>query len=357
MMASIPAMPESDALPAAAAERARAIFGEVARRDAGIVVAYHGDADGISAAAILAAAGERLGGEVLGRSPAKGENVHAASFAEVVARAYPELVVVLDTGARAGRLFGDTRTIVVDHHRAPAPPDVDAFVSTRGDGPETATSALALALAAPLAPLADRAWLAAVGLLGDLGDRARAHPVVAAAAKAYGITNLREVVALVNAAGRSARHEVHMALAALRAAASPREILGATSIPAARLFELREEVSASIMRARHEPPSVYGRWAIVEIAEPCRVHGVIAQSWTRRLASKIVLVANKGYVAGKVHFSVRSHQPLDLRAELRALLPDAGDDFAAGHDRATGGIVDPKTYASLRDAIWAAGRA
>ncbi|WP_437654367.1 hypothetical protein [Sorangium sp. So ce1182] len=71
-------------------------------------------------------------------------------------------------------------------------PEVEAFVSTLGDDPETSTSALTYELLAPIAPVAPRAWLAALGLLGGLGDAARRHPLVAAAARQHGITALRE---------------------------------------------------------------------------------------------------------------------------------------------------------------------
>jgi single-stranded-DNA-specific exonuclease len=64
-----------------------------------------------------------------------------------------------------------------------------------------------------------------------------------------------------------------------------------------------------------------------------------------------VLVANRGYVPGRVHLSVRSHVALDLRAELRGLVPDAGDDYAAGHARASGAIIDTETYERLLAAI------
>lgn len=332
-------------------KQARELLVRAAQGGGKVVIVYHGDADGTSSAALAAAAVERLGGAPVCRTPAKGENIHAPAFARLVEADRPELVSVFDTGSRPERPFGDLPTIIVDHHRIDTAPPVEAFVSTFGDDDSVSTSALTLDLLAPIAPLDDRAWLAAVGLLGDLGDAARRDPVVTRAAAAHGITKLRAVVSLVNAAGRSAAHEVDVALDALRAAATPAAIVRGEGPAAARLHALRAEVADALARSRKVAPKVEGRWAVIELDEPYRVHGVIAGAWTGRLADSIVLVANRGYSPGRVHFSVRSRAPLDLRAALRGLVPDAGPDFAAGHDRATGGIVDVATYDRLRRAI------
>jgi len=104
-------------------------------------------------------------------------------------------------------------------------------------------------------------------------------------------------------------------------------------------------------RAVRVAPRILGRWAIIEFTDPCRIHSSVASVWTRRLHDRIVLAANRGYIPGRVHFSVRSHEPLDLRAELRALMPDASSDFASGHDRATGGIVGVDVFDELLSRI------
>ena len=338
-------------IPEIPSKRARELFERAARGSGKVAIVYHGDADGTSSAALAAAAVERLGGASICRTPAKGENIYTPAFARLVEGDRPELVSVFDTGSRPERPFGDLPTIIIDHHRIDTAPPVEAFVSTFGDDERVSTSALTLDLLAPLAALDDRAWLAAVGLLGDLGDAARDDPIVTRAAAAHGITRLRTVVSLVNAAGRSPAHEVDVALEALRAAETPFEIVRGQGAAAARLHALRDEVGGALARARRVAPKIEGRWAVIEFDEPFRIHGVIAAAWTRRLPDSLVLVANRGYSAGRVHFAVRSHAPIDLRAALRGLVPDAGPDFAAGHDRATGGIVDVATYDRLRRAI------
>ncbi|WP_438026721.1 DHH family phosphoesterase [Sorangium sp. So ce233] len=331
-----------------AREAARDLLCRAGAQGARVAVVYHADADGTSSAALVCFAVRALGGEAVPETPGKGDNVHGEAFGARVRATGAALAVVLDTGSRPGRPFA-IPTLIVDHHRLdPAQaPQVEAFVSTLGDDPETSTSALAYELLAPIAPVAPRAWLAALGLLGDLGDGARRHPLVAAAARQHGITALRDAVALVNAGGRSAAHDAGVALEALLEAERPADLARGGGEAARRLRALKEEVSAATRRAIRVAPRVHGRWAVIQLDEPYRVHGPVASAWTRRLPDRIVLVANRGYMPGRVHFSVRSHRPLDLRAALAALLPDAGPDVAAGHDRATGGIVGAEVFDEL----------
>jgi hypothetical protein len=326
-----------------------------------IAVVFHNDADGTSSAALATEAIERAGGETVALSPPRGENVHGPTTRDEVRRLAPRAALVLDMGSRPGPLFPGIPTAVVDHHPC-APggcagdarggaPDVAVFAN---DPSATSTSLLTWTLFHPIADLRDRAWVAAVGVLGDAGDPRR-EPLLAEAARAYGLTSLRTVVALVNAAGRASSHEPRVALEALRLAATPDAIVRGETPAATRLHTLRAEVSAALQRARRVAPRVRGRWALLEIDDPCRIHGVLASTWAKRLAPRIVLVANVGYVKGRVHMAVRAHHdprnPVDVRAALDALLPEHGPDFAAGHARASGGIVDEATYRRVLEAI------
>ena len=331
-----------------AQSRARNLITKGSASGGRVAIVYHADADGISAAALACAAVEQLGGAVVPLTPPKGKNVYDEDFRHEIDGCSPELVIVLDTGSRAGLRWRSAPTIIVDHHVAASPPDAEVFVH---DEDAVSTSMLVLDLLAPLARVDDRAWLAAIGAFGDRGDDAREIPAVEAAVDQFGVSSLRDVVALVNASGRAGAPAPDVALEALRSAGSPQEISRATSPAAKRLYAMRAEVAEASRRARRVAPRVRGRWAIIELDEPCRVHGVIASAWVRRLAPKIVLVANKGFVEGRVHISVRSHERIDLRAAMRALLPDEGGDYAAGHTRATGAIIDVPTYERLLAAI------
>jgi len=319
-----------------------------ARRGGPVAVVYHADADGISAAALACTAIERLGGTVVTLTPPKGKNVYDETFRARLESSGAKAALVLDTGGRGGSSWRRLPTVIVDHHAADGAPDVDVFVH---DEHATSTSLLVLDLLRPLAPIEDRAWLAAVGALGDRGDAARSEAPVRAATARFGGASVPEVVSLVNASGRAGDPAPEIALEALRAADDPRTIARGEGATAARLHAMRVEVAEASRRARRVAPRIRGRWAIIEIHEKCRVHGIIASAWARRLAPSIVLVANKGYVEGRVHLSVRSHERTDLRAAMRALLPDEGGDYAAGHERATGAIIDVPTYERMLRAI------
>ena len=313
-----------------------------------VAVVYHADADGIASAAIVCTALERRGTQVTPLTPVKGQNVYDSAFRDEVAGRKPGATVVVDTGSRARADIAPRPCIVIDHHPTAEPPAVDCFVH---DASAPASSTLAYAVAEGLADVEDRRWLVAVGLVGDLGEKARTHAVTREASARYGARNLQELVALINASGRAAAPSPDVALAALCSAVDPRHILQRDSLEGNLLRAMRAEVSAAIARARRVAPHMRGRWAIIEIDEPCRIHGVIASAWTCRLSPRIVLVANRGYSPSRVHLSVRSHANVDLRAALRSLIPDAGADYAAGHARATGAIIDRSTYDRLLAAI------
>lgn len=304
---------------------------------------YHGDADGISSAALFTAALGRAGAEPFGITPAKGKDVYDEGFVSQLERARPDSIVVVDTGSRADFAWDVAPTVIVDHHPTASPPKCAQFVH---DENARSTSLLAWPIARELAEVDDRAWLVAVGALGDAGDDARKEAVVAAAAKAHGIGVLRDVVALVNAAGRAAKPANDVAYEALVSAETPRDVLDCEALAA-----MRQEVRAAIARARRVAPRVIGRWAIIELDDPCRIHGVLASTWARRLAPRITMVANRGYMPARVHLSVRAGGDIDVRAALRELLPDEGPSFAAGHARASGAIVDVATYERLVEAI------
>ena len=308
-----------------------------------VAVVFHGDADGISSAALFTAAFARAGAHPFGMTPPKGIDVYDAAFVEGLERARPDGMVVVDTGSRTGFVWDVAPTMIVDHHPFASPPVCAELVH---DENARSTSLLSWPVASQIADVGDRTWLVAVGALGDAGDAARKEPIVAAAAKRHGIGVLRDVVALVNAAGRASRPANDVAYDALVAAESPRDVLASDALCA-----MREEVASAITSARRVAPKVIGRWAIVELDDPRRIHGVIASTWARRLAPRITLVANRGYMPDRVHLSVRAGGDVDVRRALRELLPDEGPNFAAGHARASGAIVDVPTYERLVAAI------
>ncbi len=64
-----------------------------------------------------------------------------------------------------------------------------------------------------------------------------------------------------------------------------------------------------------------------------------------------MLAANEDYLPGMVNFAVRGGDGADLRRLLRDALPGQGGEFAHGHDRATGGSLDPDAFGRLAAAL------
>jgi hypothetical protein len=102
----------------------------------------------------------------------------------------------------------------------------------------------------------------------------------------------------------------------------------------------REEVQREMAEAKKAAPKFAGNVALIRVHSRCQVHPVIAQIWRTRLPKYIVIVANDGYLPGRVNFSMRSSNHINALDFLRAIdLGDGEGSFAHGHDQATGGSL------------------
>ena len=339
--------------PATRIDEARALLATLCAANARIAIAPHGDVDGLSAGVLAVRAIERLGGQPVVVLPGKGEHVHSPSMQARLREIRANGLVVLDMGSRRGPIVEGVPTIVIDHHDARDIPDDVIFVSAAGCEPVVPTGLLAFLIFSPLVSLDDLAWLAALSAFGDLGD---AHPFAAALAPVmaqHKITHFRDAVSLLNAARRVGTYRPDVALAALLAARGPRDIARSTDrtelAPVrAQLASFRAEVAAEITRVARIPPRIANDVALVRFTSSAQIHPIIATRWMRRLAPKIVLVANDGYLPGRVNFAMRCAGDVDLLAFLRDLpLGHIAGEFANGHPRATGGSVAPHDFARL----------
>ena len=289
------------------------------------LVVPHTDADGLAAGALaLRARGEGADAAVL---LARGETPFGAA-APLPAGS----VAVLDWGVRVlcrGGLF-------VDHHAPEVPARADQDVlSGYGETPETTTAALVRRLAHR-----EPAWIAALGAVGDLGDRGFALPECAGAPREA----VRKLVPLVNAPRRLPEGPIREALALLVEHDDPREAL---ADPRVRLLDdARAEWRAAMDVAVRTPPLVGRAVALIRFSSPYQVHPPVAAAWARRLAPRVVVAANDDYLPGRVNFSVRGGNG-DLRRLLREALPHTWGEFAHGHDSATGGSLDPGDFDEL----------
>jgi single-stranded-DNA-specific exonuclease len=293
------------------------------------LVVPHTDADGLAAGALaLRARGEDASAAVL---LGRGETPFGAE-----PRLPPGSAAVLDWGVRPLARPG----VLVDHHVPETAEPGVPFLSGHGEVPETTTAALVRRLL-PEQP----AWLAAVGAVGDLGDRGFALPECAGAPK----TAVRRLVPLVNAPRRLPDGPVRIALALLVESEEPAAALSDPRI--AELEEARAAWRAGFDVAVRTAPRVGDRVALLRFSSPFQVHPLVATAWARRLAPRAVMAANDGYLPGRVNFAVRGAEGTDLRALLREALPDAGGEFAHGHAAATGGSLTSADFERLLAAL------
>jgi single-stranded-DNA-specific exonuclease len=250
---------------------------------------------------------------------------------------------VADWGVR--QVHGSGPALFVDHHAEPeAVRGVVLHAKDTGDG---STSMLAWRL---LGSPKELAWLAALGAVGDLGKEALGRDGVPSVSPRAA---LQRLVVLASAAGRLRGGPVSAAFEVLSGSADVRSALARPEI--SELEEAKVEVESHRGAAMKVAPRVGPRAALVSLDLPARVHSQVAAAWMRRLAPRIVVVANAGWRPGRVSFSVRSAEAIDLRDWLRETYtpPPGAGDYARGHARATGGSLVPEAFRDFAAAVLA----
>ena len=370
--------------PRAQMERAREMISECVEKQARALIVPDKDADGLSSGAILRHALIFMGlpeDKIDVHLLAKGNTIHSEDERTRMAAYEPDYIFVLDQGSRSGPPVIDTshQALIIDHHHAnPSDFPANSTHVTACDSPPVATSSLlTYLLCFPLHPSVPTEcdWLCVVGTYGDLGNTLKwqaPFPDMAACLKKHTKKTLNDIVSLVNAPRRTATYDVPSAWSALATTTTPSTIL---TNP--RLLAARSEVNAEVERCTHTPPkfSADGKVACFRIRSAAQVHPVIATRWAGHLSSKaleIVMVANEGYLAGKVNFSCRiarcargRETPVDIIAALKGyasaeveegggfgegkapLLERLGENFARGHVQASGGIVGVEEFEEL----------
>jgi len=389
-------------------QTARDIIVECAKAGKPTLIVPDKDADGLSSGVILHRTLELLGLSkdlISVHLLRKGNNVFDPAETERMASTNPSYVFVLDQGSRHSPPLIPTphTALIIDHHHATPNdfPEASYHVTACASPPVATTALLTYTICTPLhaSVAAQTDWLCITGTHGDLGTTIKwSHPFpdMSAPLKMYTKKLLNDVVAAVNAPRRTATYDVLSAWTALFSATHPRDVLASP-----RLHAARAEVSAEVERCTHTAPkfSPDGRIAVFRIKSECQVHPVIATRWAGHLNSKaleVVMVANEGYIEGKVNFSCRvarcaraSGREVDIIRMLREyasldggevvvkneeadgegvqvpadavveadaeseehkklpLLERLGDNFARGHVQASGGIVDVEEFEEL----------
>jgi single-stranded-DNA-specific exonuclease len=309
-----------------------------------VLVMSHNDADGLSAAAILAraltAAGRPVHTRILGRG---GTPWSEAIRSELSAAELGGLIVV-DLGARPGLIAPGVPTVVLDHHVPTGVPDQATLISGHAFAPIPTSSLLAWWCASALGDASDLLWLAALGLIGDMAEKA-GFPELDEARRRYGITALREAVSLINAPRRSASGDPGPALALLMTAAGPKEVTSGNRPEVAALRAAKDEVKAALEAAKRVGPKVRNGIALLRFDTPCQVHPLLAQTWRGRLQREIVIAANAGYRPGWVHFAARTARDVSLIEFLAEHAPPGADEnYGSGHAGASGGALRPTDW-------------
>jgi len=325
----------------------RAAFrGAVARfdRTAPVVILTHNDADGLAAAALLARASLRTYLATRVRILGRGESAWSEAIGDELRKQAVGGLIVTDLGVQPGPIRPGTPTVVIDHHVPFGAPRDATVISGHGRTPTPTSSLLAFWCARALADVDDLLWIAALGIIGDLGDRA-AFAELAVARRRHGATVLREATSLINAPRRTAVGDAQPALDLLMRATGPEDITSGQQPETALLVRARAEVKAAFADGKRAAPKFSGPVALIRVHSPCQIHPLLAQRWRMQLKKHIVIAANTGYRPGWVHFSVRSATGANLIDFLRENAPPSADEsYGGGHEQASGGALPVETW-------------
>jgi hypothetical protein len=182
--------------------------------------------------------------------------------------------------------------------------------------------ARALRLASALGDCEGLAWVAALGLMHDH----RAHPIVTRATAQHRRADLLHVSDLLDAAGRSPMPGMMsvMAMELLMAAPDPARFLAAE--PCDLLRKCQAIVAAELSQAaRVHPRAGHAAVLVVEYDSACRIEDWVAARWRGLKAGTVVLVANHGWVEGRVAVVARCASP---EALAQLCLPLGAGDAA-----------------------------
>ena len=336
-----------------------------------VVVFCHFDADGLGAGALLGRGLPRLealSGPVEVVPSGRDESAFSDGARARLEALAPDALVVTDLGvSERGTLeAGGVPVLYVDHHRPSGEPEGAYVVSGYDWDPIPCSAWLAYDLLAGEADVADLDWIAAVGVISDLGEKAP-WPGLDAAKKRHTATWLKETVALVNAARRAPTFDAAAGLEALLAFDGPKALAQADAPAVERLRAARAAVQAELVEARKAAP-VFSerdpavpdglapdglRFALVTVESPAQVHPLIAQQWRGRLKTYPVICANVGYLDGLVAFSTRtSRRDVRLPVLYQAIdTPGWNGRWGHGHDQASGGHLPPDVFNAVLDAL------
>ena len=316
-------------------------------RDGTIGLLHDVDADGVTAGVVWQRVLERLGFAVARQMPDRERNAWTPGNRAAVAAVKPDFLWVLDLGCRDEKVLDGIPTAFLDHHRPEGVLPEDVLITGYGWPTVPNTSWMTYEIALGKTKVEDLDWIAVIGTISDLGEKAP-WPLIAEAKKKYTAKWLKEATALVNAPRRAANFDPESAARALMSFDNPKALCESESPDVQTLKAARAEVSAELAEARRAAPKFAGEVALVTIHSPCQVHPLIAQTWRSRLPKYHVICANTGYLPNRVNFSARSAQDRSVLDYLKSFdLSEGEGHFGHGHDQASGGSLPPERWREL----------
>jgi single-stranded DNA-specific DHH superfamily exonuclease len=334
------------------ARREFRLFLDECKADERIVILHDSDADGVAAGVVLQLALERKNFKnVVRLAPDRVRNAWTEENRASVQAHNPQSLFVLDLGSKDESVIEAVRTCFIDHHRPEGAPENSTLISAYTWRPVPNTSLIVYELCRDLTDVDDLEWIACLGTLSDLGERAP-FEIIARAKKKYKAKWLKEATTLVNAARRASIYNPELAARALVAHASPQSLVESDSEEVETLRAAREEVKRAMDEAKKAAPVFAGQVALIRINTPCQIHPLIAQIWRTRLPKYIVIAANEGYMPGRVNFSARSAADTNLLDFFRSIeLSDGAGTFGHGHDQASGGSLEIARWNELLEKL------
>jgi single-stranded DNA-specific DHH superfamily exonuclease len=317
-------------------------------REQHVVILHDCDADGVTAGVILQLALSRNGFSTITRViPDRERNAWTLGNRERVKASAPNHLFVLDLGSQSEPVVGGIRTCFIDHHRPEGVPPGDTLISAYTWNPIPNTSLIVWELCKDITDVSDLDWIAAIGTISDLGEKATFEMLAIAKSK-YTAKYLKEATALINAARRASHYHPEVAATALLAHTSPKDLVNSNTNAVEQLREARAEVKTALEQAKKAAPVFAGNVALVRINSPCQIHPLIAQSWRTRLPKYIAIAANEGYIPGRVNFSVRTDSGINVLNFLRDIdLSEGEGSYGHGHDSASGGSLPVERWHEL----------
>ncbi|MBW4546959.1 MAG: ATP-dependent DNA ligase [Symplocastrum torsivum CPER-KK1] len=317
-------------------------------RDKSVGVLHDSDADGVTAGVVLQLALSRAGFEnVKLVAPDRDRNAWTPANRERAIAAALDSLFVLDLGSQSEPVIAGVPTCFIDHHRPEGVPSGDTLISAYTWEPIPNTSLLVWELCSSLTDVADLDWIAAIGIVSDLGEKAP-FEMLAVAKSQYTAKYLKEASALINAARRASQYHPEVAVRALLTHDNPRSLVNSNTEDVEQLRIARKEVQVAMEQAKKAAPVFSGNVALVRINSPCQIHPLIAQSWRTRLPKYIVMVANEGYIPGRVNFSMRTASGINVLDFLKNVdLPPGEGSYGHGHDSASGGSLPVERWNEL----------